>query len=204
MLDESRRAQKDRKHNSIAKRTSSILHYCNDVILFNVTCSGRILRWTSPLNSLGDYACALQSIPGLFSTPTQMKRPGYEATSDQAAWTMGWSLHNASMPLQALKCFSMLSRTADLARAQFCNHRLKVAVQRSAGFVYECPGAVRHVTIMSKSSCKKSKIQASCTDRYVLQWSDPPSVDAKSIGFVCAAAVNNAVSSAARRAGDDG
>ena len=24
-------------------------------------------------------ACALQSIPGLFSTPTQMKRPGYEA-----------------------------------------------------------------------------------------------------------------------------
>ena len=51
---------------------------CNDVILSNVTCSGRILRCTNPVNSLNDHACTLQSIP-LFSTPTPMKGHGNEA-----------------------------------------------------------------------------------------------------------------------------
>ena len=46
---------------------------------FKVRWSGRP-QVTTPGNSLGDYACELQSIPGLFSTPTQMKRPGYEAS----------------------------------------------------------------------------------------------------------------------------
>ena len=35
---------------------------------------------------MSDYACALQSIPDLFSTPMQMKRPGYEANQYPAAW----------------------------------------------------------------------------------------------------------------------
>ena len=67
-------------HIDIAKRTFSHLQpNCYDVILSNVTCSGRILGITNPVNSLGDYACVLQCIPGLFSTPTQMKRPEDEA-----------------------------------------------------------------------------------------------------------------------------
>ena len=41
---------------------------------------------TNPVNSLGDYACVLQftCIPGLFSTPTQIKKPGDEARMDFA------------------------------------------------------------------------------------------------------------------------
>ena len=69
---------------TLRKRTfGHVQPNCNDVILSNVTCSGRTLRSTNLVNSLGDYACVLQSIPGLSPLPCKWKGLGTRLVSTQ-------------------------------------------------------------------------------------------------------------------------